>query len=118
MIELCTLMIYLQQILICSAKKKNIPIRQLEKSQRTQVNKKLLACFLNKSQFSNFKKKQMHLKLFELLEQFMVDTFLIKLTQFEKTGSTSKSLIPLGNLKVKFSFRNQNSVTFLVNFTF
>ena len=29
----------------------------------------------------------MALKLFEFLEQFMIDIFLIKLTQFEKTGS-------------------------------
>ena len=31
-------------------------------------------------------KKQMDLKLFEFVEQFMMDTFVLKLTQFEKTG--------------------------------
>ena len=34
----------------------------------------------------------MTLKLFEFLEQFMIDTFLITLTQFEKTGSIDKIL--------------------------
>ena len=29
----------------------------------------------------------MALKLFEFVEQFMMDTFLLQLTQFEKTGS-------------------------------
>ena len=30
---------------------------------------------------------------------------MIKLTQFEKTGSKGKSFIPLRNLKIKFHFR-------------
>ena len=34
----------------------------------------------------------MPLKLFEFVEQFMIDTFSIKLTQFEKTGSIGKFL--------------------------
>ena len=40
---------------------------------------------MKKSQLSNLEeKKQMALKLFEFVEQFMMDTFLFKLTQFEK----------------------------------
>ena len=30
----------------------------------------------------------------------MIDIFSIKLTQFEKTGSIGKGLVPLGNLKI------------------
>ena len=40
----------------------------------------------------------MALKLVEFLEQLMMDTFLLKLTQFEKTGSISKTFISLGYL--------------------
>ena len=48
----------------------------------------------------------MPLKLFELLEQFMIDTFFDqKITQFDKTGSISKIFISLENLKIKFFFR-------------
>ena len=32
----------------------------------------------------------MTLKLFEFLEQFMIETFLIKLTQLENTGTIGK----------------------------
>ena len=46
----------------------------------------------------------MPFKLFEFLEQFMIGTFFDKLTQFEKTVSTVNFL--LGNLKIKFLFRN------------
>ena len=35
----------------------------------------------------------MNLKLFEFLKQFMMSTFLLKLTQFEKTGSIGKTFI-------------------------
>ena len=35
----------------------------------------------------------MALKLFEFVEQFMVHTFLLKLTPLEKTGSIRKTLI-------------------------
>ena len=49
----------------------------------------------------------MPLQLFEFLEQLACDwRFLIKLTQFEKTGSIGKVFISLGNLKSKFHFRN------------
>ena len=47
------------------------------------------------------KSKKLTLKLFEFLEQIMIDT-LIKLNQFEKTGSKSE-IILLGNLKIKLS---------------
>ena len=40
----------------------------------------------------------MALKLFEFVEQFMMNIFLLKLTQFEKTGSIGKPFISLGNL--------------------
>ena len=40
----------------------------------------------------------MPLKVFEFREQFMAGAFLIKLTQFEKTGSIDKIFISLGNL--------------------
>ena len=48
----------------------------------------------------------MALKLFEVAEQFMMDTFMLKLTQFEKTGSIGKTFISLGNLIINFHFRN------------
>ena len=48
----------------------------------------------------------MTLKLFEFVEQVMMDTLLLKLTQFEKTGSIGKTLSSLENLKINFHFRN------------
>ena len=48
----------------------------------------------------------MELKNFEFVEQFIMDTFLLKLTQFEKNGSISKTFILLGNLIVSFYFQN------------
>ena len=45
---------------------------------------KMCTRFMKKSK-SKLNKKQMTLKLFEILEQFVSDTFLIALTQFEKT---------------------------------
>ena len=47
----------------------------------------------------------MPLELFEIPEQFMIDTANIKLTQFEKTGLLEKVFIPLWNLQIKFHFR-------------
>ena len=47
----------------------------------------------------------------------MIDNFLLKLTQFEKTGSIGKTFIPLGNHKIKFHFGNLKSITFFVAFT-
>ena len=43
----------------------------------------------------------MDLKLFEFVEQFMMDT-LLKLTQFEKNGSIGKAIVSLGNLIINF----------------
>ena len=40
----------------------------------------------------------MALKLFEFVEKFIMEIFLLKLTQFEKTGSIGKTFISLGNL--------------------
>ena len=48
----------------------------------------------------------MPVKLFEFLEQFMIETFLMKLAQFAKTGSIGEFFIPLRNLKIQFHFRN------------
>ena len=41
----------------------------------------------------------MALKLFDFVEQFMMDTFLLKLTQLEKTGS-------IGNFYCTWKFDN------------
>ena len=60
----------------------------------------------------------MALKLFKFVEQFMTDIFfLLKFTQFEKTGSILKTFISLGNLIIIFHFRNQKSITFFEIFT-
>ena len=48
----------------------------------------------------NFKHSEFH-------EKFMIDTFLINLIQFEKTGSIGKAFIPLENLKTKIYFRSR-----------
>ena len=48
----------------------------------------------------------MALKLFEFVEQFMMDTFMLTLTQFEKTGSIGETFISLGYLIINFHFRN------------
>ena len=58
----------------------------------------------------------MALKLFEVVEQFMKDTFSVQLTQFDKTGSIRKSFISQGDLIIHFHFRNQKSITFSVTF--
>ena len=48
----------------------------------------------------------------------MIITVLMKLTQFEKTGSMGKIFIPLGNLIIKFNFQNWKPITFIVFLTF
>ena len=48
----------------------------------------------------------MALKLFEFVDQFIMDNFLLKLTQFEKTGSKGKIFISLGNLIINFHLQN------------
>ena len=56
----------------------------------------------------------MALKLFEFVEQFISDNFLLRLTGFEKTGSIGKTFISLGNLIINFHFRNLKTITFLL----
>ena len=51
-----------------------------------------------------FKLFEIHVLRFHV--QFMLGTFLINCTKLEKTESTGKVFIPLGNLKNKFDFRN------------
>ena len=48
----------------------------------------------------------MVLKLFEIQEQLMTDSFLIKLTHFRKTGSINKIFVSLVNLIIKLNVRN------------
>ena len=62
--------------------------------------------FREPSTFELRRKKIDALKLFEFVEQFMMDTFFIKLTQFEKTGSIRTTFISLGNLIIKLHIRN------------
>ena len=68
--------------------------------------------FSHEPSIIDFRRKQMALKLFEFVKQFRMATFLLKLTQFEKTGSSRKTIISLGNLIINFHFRNQKSITF------
>ena len=46
----------------------------------------------------------MALKLCEFVKQSMMETLMLKLTQFEKTGQTGKTFISLGNLIIYFHF--------------
>ena len=48
----------------------------------------------------------MKFKLYDFLVEIMIGTFSIKLTQFEQIGSIGKLLISLGNLAIKFHYRN------------
>ena len=56
----------------------------------------------------------MALKLFEIVEQFMMDKLMLKITQFEKTGSNVKfnaagkpeNSNPLPKLELKHFFRD------------
>ena len=50
----------------------------------------------------------MALKLFEFEEQFMLNTFLLKWYQFEKTGSIGKTSTSLRNLII-FETGNQSN---------
>ena len=59
----------------------------------------------------------MPLKRFDFQEQFMICSFLTKLTQFDKTEPIDKTFISLGKSIIKFHFRNKKSITFLVTFT-
>ena len=55
-----------------------------------KLKKKKLFVFLKTFEFR--RKKQMTLKLFEFLGKFVMDTFLLKIIQFEKFGSTIKKI--------------------------
>ena len=57
-------------------------------------------------QLLNFEEKIDGLKFFEFVKPFVMNTFMLKLTQFEKTGSIGKTFISLGNLIINFYFRN------------
>ena len=48
----------------------------------------------------------------------MTDTFLIKLTQTEKTGSMIQLFIPLGNLTINSTFKNRSRSFFRAISTF
>ena len=80
-----------------------------------KLGKKIDLFLLKCSTFEFRTKKLMALKLFEFVEQFLMHTFLFKLTQFGKTGSMGKTFISLGNLII--NFRNYKSITFFVTFT-
>ena len=47
----------------------------------------------------------MALKNVEFEKQFMMHTFLLKVTRLEKTGSIGKTFISLENLIINFHFR-------------
>ena len=51
-------------------------------------------------------------KLFEFEEQLMMDTSLLKLTLFEKTGSIGKTLISLENLIIISFFETRSRSRF------
>ena len=56
----------------------------------------------------------MALNIFSFQEKIMVDNFLIKLTQLEKTGSIGKYIIQLRNLKLKRKhFQKKSSNTYI-----
>ena len=65
----------------------------MEKSDEPKDTEKKLACFFctKKPSTFEFRKKTDSLKFIEFVEQFMMALFLLKLTQFEKTGSIGKT---------------------------
>ena len=51
----------------------------------------------------------MAFKLYQFLKNNLrLTPFLLKLTQFDKTGSIDKILNPLGNLNIKIDFQKRN----------
>ena len=57
----------------------------------------------------------MALKLFEFLEQFMINTFLIKLTQFDKTRSIINFFLFRWEILIlNFTFETRNRTRFLL----
>ena len=75
-------------------------------NERKETKKKTHFLFWKKFNFRTSKLKIMAWKLFEFQEQFMIHTYFVKLTQFEKTGSIGQVFIPLRNLKIEIQFRN------------
>ena len=51
----------------------------------------------------------MAFQLYEFLNHFMIDTFLIKLTQFEKTGTVDEVYLLQKKLIIKNHFRNYST---------
>ena len=86
----------------------NIANRRLDKSNNAKKLKKKtdLFFFQKPSTFEFRREKQMALKLFEFVEQFIMNTFSLKLTRFEKTLLIGKIFISLGYLIINFHFRN------------
>ena len=60
-----------------------------------QVNIKKTLTLLEKISNLEFRRENSSFALIELPERFVIGTFFIKLTQFEKTGSTDKVFTPL-----------------------
>ena len=48
----------------------------------------------------------MDLKLFEFLDQFMIETFCNKMNPMWENWINRQTFIPLGNLNIKIHFRN------------
>ena len=69
--------------------KKHSQLTAVEKSNEHKETEKT-AVFEKNLNFRMLKKKYMPSNLFEFLEKFMLDTFLMKYPQFEKTGSMIK----------------------------
>ena len=90
-----------------SPKKFELVNWHLQKSNERKETERKTGFFFQKSSTFEFRrKKYMTLKLFEFEEKFFMDFFLLKLTQFEKTRSTGKTFISLGNLVIKIHFQN------------
>ena len=60
----------------------------------------------------------MAFKLFEFQEQFIIDTFFIKSTQLQKTGSIGKFFIQLRNQNKKSTFEIRRRSFFRDLYTF
>ena len=75
----------------------------------------------NRQLENSHKRKEREKKTFKIRRKkfiaLTIDNFLIKLTQFEKTGSRGKLFIPQAYLKIEFHCRSYNSITLFVTFT-
>ena len=67
-------------------------------NESNEIGKKTYLFFKKSSNFEFRRNKFMTLTLFEVVDHFMMDSFLLKLTQFEKNRSLGKTFISLGNL--------------------